>query len=265
MKFVHENNILNKIELDYKGLKNKLKSFHKNEYSEMRRKLSEISFNSLKPTEFEKASKIIDSYLEKVNHQVREHGITSQSKFRSTFIEEISTYLFKEIPEIKNKTFGVYNSGVYAGIKIKNNGTIDVLKKDVDVCIGKEVKIKIDNGPIQSLIVPIIAVEVKTFLDATMFGEVQFSSKMIKNATPQVKTYVLMEYNAVGKDKILAARQDNILNEMFALRKDATSEIDSTVLMDYFKEVLTSIKCIKKEEEIITPGRLLNFNLGIGL
>src|SRR5699024_622611 len=116
----------------------------------------------------------INDYYAKLNAFTKEHNITSQSKFRSTFLEELSTYLFQDNEYIKNGRLGIYNKGIYAGIKIGNDLKVNIMKKDVDFCIGKKVTITIENQNFE-IILPIIAVEVKTYLDATMFGEVQFS------------------------------------------------------------------------------------------
>ena len=121
----------------------------------------------------------------------------------------------------------------------------------------KKISIKIENDTFE-IILPIIAVEVKTYLDATMFGEVQFSSKLLKSATPNVKTYVLMETNQVGNDKIISARYDKILDEMFVLRFNEKSLIDYTVLKDYFNQISKDIENIAIERKVYTPGRLIN-------
>ena len=62
---------------------------------------------------FEKASTLINSYYKELDKFSHKYSITSQSKFASTFLEEISTYLFKNIPEIKSGEFGVFNKKVY--------------------------------------------------------------------------------------------------------------------------------------------------------
>lgn len=96
-----------------------------------------------------------------------------------------------------------------------------------------------------------------------MFGEVQYSSRQIKNASPNARTYVLMEYNDVAKEKIIAARYDNNLNEMFVLRngsrKDPVSKshLDPQTLLDYYKEIKKVVDNSETKDEVVTPGRLL--------
>ena len=226
-------------------------------YLETKMKLLAFDFSNLDENTFKEATEVINNYYTKLNIFTKENNITSQSKFRSTFLEELSTYLFQDNKYIKNGELGIYNKGIYAGIKIGNDLKVNIMKKDIDFCIGKKVSIKIEND-IFEIILPIIAVEVKTYLDATMFGEVQFSSKLLKSATPNVKTYVLMETNQVGNDKIISARYDKILDEMFVLRFNEKSLIDYTVLKDYFNQISKDIENIAIERKVYTPGRLIN-------
>lgn len=257
MLLIHENNFKSKIGQNYKGIGNKIEEFYLNEYLKTKMELTEIEFSKANSDTFIRATNIINDYYLKLNKFTNDNGITSQSKFRSTFLEELSSYLFEDNEYIKNGTLGIYNKGIYAGMKIGNDLKINIMKKDVDFCIGKKVKVKIESQEFE-IILPVVAVEVKTYLDATMFGEVQYSSKLIKNATPNVKTYVLMETNQVGNDKIISARYDNVLNEMFVLRLDEQSLIEYSVLEDYYNEIVSDISDIAVERNVVTPGRLIN-------
>ena len=150
-------------------------------------------------------------------------------------------------------------------MKIKNQMQIDTLTKDVDFCVGKEAELKVDETQTLTIIVPIVCVEVKKYLDAYMFGEAQHSSMKIKNASPNVKTYVLMEFNSVAKEKIFAARYDNILNEMFRLRRGSrkTPIIDSPLnpeaLLEYYEEISIAIENAEIDEDNINDiGKLLD-------
>lgn len=254
--FVHDSNLKTKIKDDYHHKKNELSVFYKNEYLPVHDLLEKLCKNPT--TNFVDITNTINEYLRKLSKFSNANKITAQSKFRSTFLEEISAYLFANVKEIKSGLYGVYNKKVYTGMKIEPNGEVSILTKDVDFCIGKKINIKIDNQSSFEIIIPIVAVEVKTYLDATMFGEVQFSAKAIKNATPNARTYVLMETNQVGKEKILAARYDNTINELFVLKKDDNSDIDSAVLEDFYKEIIEAINDINKNQDVVVPGRLLN-------
>lgn len=260
MLYVHENNLETKVNTNYNNIGEEMRKFYRGTYINYKKQLESLNYASKDIDVFNRAAKLIDTYLDKVEEISSKNKITSQSKFRSTFIEEISTYLFKDLPLIKNNTFGIYNKKIYAGIKINNQMNIDIISKDVDFCIGKKVELKIDRGKPLSIIIPIVCVEVKTYLDATMFGEVQYSSRQIKNASPNVKTYILMENNEVSKEKIIAARYDNNLNEMFVLRRgrEKNSPVCPGSLLEYYDEISTTIENTNVEDIINDTGRLLD-------
>ena len=257
MLYIHENNLKNKIAINYNGKGEKIRQFYEDVYLNTKMELLNFDFSNSDENVFKEATELINNYYKKLDSFIKKNNITFQSKFRSSFLEELSTYLFQDNEYIKSGKLGIYNKGIFAGIKIGNDLKVNIIKKDVDFCIGKKVVIKIENTKFE-IILPIVAVEVKTYLDATMFGEVQFSSKLLKSATPNVKTYVLMETNQVGNDKIISARYDKNLDEMFVLRFNNQSLIEFLVLKDYYDQICTDIKNIAIERDIIVPGRLIN-------
>jgi len=261
MLYVHANNLLGKCEdrdnNPYRHIKNEIKEFYENYYIPMKEKIIALNFQKDNYENFKKATAIFNTYYEKLKSFSKLHNIKSQSKFESTFLEEISSYLFKDIPEITSNKLGFFNKGIYAGMKIDANHNIDIIKKDVDFCIGKKVDISINSGTPVPLILPVIAVEVKTYLDATMFGEVKSSSKSIKNASPNSKAYVLMGYKSLAHEHIIAARQDSVLNEMFVLRKNESSAMDAKTIFNYWLEISNAICEISNLNDIKTPGKLL--------
>ena len=222
-------------------------------------KLESLNYESKELDVFTEATDLMEEYIAEIKKFEDEHeGITSQSKFKSTFIEEISMYLFKDLPLIKDNTFGIYTKNIFTGLIIDNKMQLDYTKKDVDFCIAKEMELTVDGTQSLSIIVPIVCVEMKTYLDATMFEGVQWSSRQIKNASPYAKTYVLMEYNTVAREKLIVARYDNNLNELFALRKNKTAPLDPETLLDYYKEISETIEHVKVKDPIEKPGRLLD-------
>jgi len=257
MLYIHESNLLNKISTNYKGYGDKIREFYNTKYLSVRKALESLSFSEKNKIAFEEATKLINDYYKQIDLFSHKYSITSQSKFASTFLEEISTYLFKDIPEIKSGEFGVFNKKVYAGLKIDKNKRIGLITKDVDFCIGKKVSISIDGQDSTELILPIVAVEVKTYLDATMFGEIKSSSKAIRSASPNSKTYVLMGYKCLADEHIIAARQDATLSEMFVLRKNENSPIDPNALYLYWCEIVEAINDITTDNQITVPGKLL--------
>ena len=256
MLYVHEDNIKNKIESDYKGLKNELSIFYNEKYKNFREDMESIIFEDGQINDFIEAAEIINRYYSEALQFQQAHNVDTRSKFLSTIYEELSVYLFKNNSALKDGPFGIFNRRVYAGLKFVNGDSISVVKKDVDFCIGKEVKLIIDESNTH-IILPVVCVEVKTYLDATMFGEVKSSSHAIRSATPNSKAFVLMGHKELADEHIIAARQDSTLTEMFVLRGDKHSPIDGNVLFEYWDEITKSIDEIYAQDVIDTPGRLL--------
>lgn len=260
--FVHENNIITKIRDNYNKKAIEINEHYQNTYLKMREKLLGMTFDEDHKDDFFKATDIFNEYYDLCEEFSNVHGIKSQSKFLSTFLEEISVYLFKDIPEIISGEFGIYNKNIYAGLKLDNDKQVSVITKDVDFCIGKEVDVDLKdnvghNAQVQ-IIVPIVAVEVKTYLDATMFGEIKSSSGAIRSASPNSRTYVLMGYKDLKDEHIIAARQDSTLTEMFAIRVGKGEPISEEVLYDYWEEINNAIKNVSANNSVVVPGRLLH-------
>lgn len=211
MIYVHQSNFDTKIERNYNGKASQLIKFKADYYEPFQEAMFAIDFTNPTITDFKEAARLINTYAKKLSDFIRVNGITSQSKLESTLLEELSIYLFKDIPEIKQQKLHFYNKGIYAGLKINPDLSLDIVRKDVDFCIGKKVTMTIENQLPITLTIPIVSVEVKTYLDATMFGEVKSSSKTLKSATPNSKAYVLMGYKCLADEHILAARQDSTL------------------------------------------------------
>lgn len=260
MLYIHESNIDTKIETDYKGKGYKLKQFKEEYYQPFRAAMYKIDFNKPSMEDFKKASKLFNEYYKDLTKFIKANGVTSQSKLESTLLEELSVYLFKDIPMIKSRRLDFYNKAVFAGLKINSDLTLDIIKKDVDFCIGRKIKLSIENQAPIILTIPLICVEVKTYLDATMFGEVKSSSKTLKSANPNSKAYVLMGYKCLADEHIIAARQDSTLDEMFVLREGDGKPVDPYALYIYWQEITNAIKDATICRSLEVPGRLLSYN-----
>lgn len=257
MLLIHESNIRSKIDSNYNGRGHELFQFLQDKYLPMQQALMKIHFSVDDQAAFQTAADIINAYFDDLWETSKKYNIKSQSKFESTYYEELSSYLFRELPPIASGVFSIFNKGIYAGLKIDNEHHVSVIKKDVDFCIGKKARVAIDRQAPFDLILPIVAVEVKTYLDATMFGEVKSSSKAIRSASPNSRAYVLMGYKDLADEHIIAARQDSTLTEMFALRKNENHSISAKALYEYYVEIADAVMSVSEEKQIQTPGRLL--------
>jgi len=256
--FVHENNLLTKIRNNYKGIGSEIENFYNQIYLPVKEELLSLSFTEDNSENFTIATQLFNSYYDELKNFTIMHPVTSQSKFESTFLEEMSSYLFKDLPEIQSGDLGFYNKRIFAGMKIESDARITTITKDVDFCIGKGVNVSIDKQAVMHLVIPVVAVEVKTFLDATMLGEVKSSSKAIRNASPNAKTYVLMGYRNLSDVHIISVRNDAALTEMFALRNSSNDPMHAEVIHDYWLEIRRAVQQMSAETPVNMVGRLLN-------
>lgn len=262
MLFVHENNIDKKIIDNYKGKGMALSHFKNTYYLPFKESMLSLDFMSEDIDVFREASNLFNLYYKELHKMANINNITSQSKLESTLLEELSVYLFARIPEVVSGKLNFYNKAIFAGLKINQDLSLDIIKKDVDFCIGRKIVMSIEEQQPVTLTIPVVAVEVKTYLDATMFGEVKSSSKTLKSATPNSKAYVLMGYKALADEHIVAARQDSTLDEMFVLREGEGKPIDPIALYIYWREITSAIANITRQNSLNVPGRLLAYNDG---
>ncbi|MGN0515905.1 hypothetical protein [Eubacterium sp.] len=116
MLYVHEKNINGKINQTrdssgrrvngYKNLRAELESFKMEYYLPFRERMETLVFDEDHNESFETAAREFNTYYQSLVSFSDQHGVRSQSKFESTFLEEISSYLFKNLPQIQNETFG---------------------------------------------------------------------------------------------------------------------------------------------------------------
>ncbi len=260
MLFIHQSNFETKINSNYHGKGVALKQFKEEYYEPFRKAMFGMDFSNPSLDTFKEATNLINAYAKKLSDFIIENGITSQSKLESTLLEELSVYLFKDIPEVKRKKLDFFNKGIFAGLKINSDLSLDIIKKDVDFCIGRKIKLSIEDQEPIVLTIPLVSVEVKTYLDATMFGEIKSSSKTLKSANPNSKAYVLMGYKCLADEHVIAARQDSTLDELFVLKEGEGKAIDPYALYIYWKEISSAIRNVTLNYSLNVPGRLLMYN-----
>ena len=259
MPFVHEENLLTKIKNNHNNIGSKIKKFYENIYKPMSDNLLNLDFNCKNNNRVLKtATKIITDYYNTLTNFEKNNEIKGQSKFSSSFLEELNIYLFKDLDNIKNGNYKFYNKGIFKGLFYDDNDEINILKKDVDFAIAKEMDISF-NGKNQSILIPLVAIEVKTYLDATMLNEAKSASRDLKSGTPNCKCFILMGYSDVKELNYSIIRADNSINEIFKLRNDETDSIHFEFLLDYWFEIKNIVDKLKKHTISNKSSRMLNY------
>lgn len=255
--YVHQNNFLNKINTNYNKAGVSIEKFYKQKYLNLRNKVDSLIFNRKQIKLFDEFALLLTDYYRELKIFSHKYNIESQSKLESSFLEEISMYLFKNLKNVKNNTYSIFNNKVFRGLFVSDFENISVLVKDVDFCIGKELEVTFGKQNKQVIRIPLVAVEVKTYTDSTMFSGIKSAFSDIKSAIPICHTYLLSGYVAMQKNHISVAKGYSFLNDIFSLCKNSDFIFDARALFEYWKEikeVVDSDKC----NNIKMVGRLLN-------
>jgi hypothetical protein len=260
--FYHESNIVAKSSdvksNKYRGMRAEFIRFKEetyNPYKEAQMQICGIRRKSI----FAKAE-LLNDYYRKVGEFISEQkarrwNITSQSKFRPTVLEEFCGYLFKDIPEITRFGLDFFNKNVFAGIVLDRNGKALLKTKDIDFCIGK--KFVVNIGPEEyQIIIPIIAIECKTYIDKTMFSESQYTAQKMKQGSPNVRVYCVAERNEIDLNEIPTKGQTP-LDQIFIIRGKEKNPINDEAILTFFKEVRDALKKLSKDTERNEFGGIL--------
>lgn len=164
-------------------------------------------------------------------------GFTSQSQLHSSVIEEFMYYLFKDMEKLENKNMSWGRTHAYTNLyfappsidAFEEGSNIVINVKDQDFSISKEVILKSrvsnnENWQQNTIYVPIVSIECKTYLDKTMYeGSVSTADKikkgnpycifLIVTETYQVSLDVDPKYSSI--DQIYVLRKDNIKNPVY--------------------------------------------------
>lgn len=259
--FWHEKNLRAKITSEvYSKYKELFEKFIEEVYEPFKKE--QLSIEGYQQTDIKKKLKILEEYYKEVDKFIekfpkdKRSSLKSQAKLRPTILEEFCCYLFKDLPEIEKLGLGFFNKGVFAGLGIKEDGKTKAKTKDVDCCIGKELTVDF-GGNKQTFIIPIIAIECKTYVDKTMFSEAQFTAQSLKKGAPNVRVYIISERNEVKLDEIPSQTP---IDQYFVLRGkkgEQDKPIHFETLWDFFQEVRNMIKSTTEITERKIPGKLI--------
>lgn len=223
-----------------------LTTFKNNYYIPFVKEISKINFCKRDLRDYGKACSLIDEYYAKLSEVVHDNNIDTRSGIKSSFIEEISKYLFENHPIIKKEKLLFENSRICTGLFFSKD-TLKTTEKDVDFCICREKKIKMGKETIEVKI-PIISVECKTHMDGTMFNEVIDTATRLHTSSPDSHNFVFMLWNQVGRDTFTIRRKATNVTEFFSLMKKPKNKSEEyniktnpEVLLKYYDKISESL------------------------
>jgi hypothetical protein len=255
----HESNLTGKISHNYKELGEEFQEFKSTKYDGYKR--DQLAITGIDSGSIQSKTRLLDNYLRSVDsfmQQIEEQRrvkITPQSKFRPTVLEEFCGFLFKEIQEITSMGLGFFNKRVFVGITLDKTGNAVVKTKDIDFCIGKQFDVEIGERH-HNIIIPLVAIECKTYIDKTMFSESQFTAQKMKQGSPNVRVYVVAEQNQIDINEIPTKGQTPI-DQIYIIRGEPDDPINAIAVFGFFNEVKSALETVSKDKTINRIGELL--------
>lgn len=138
MLLSHLNNIrAKKVSRDYGHLSVELDQFERDFYWPFANALDAIDYTVAGLTEFERVCELLQEYYDAVEAFSSTYSIKSQSKFRSTVLEEFNSHLFARHPVVDSLGLEFLNKRIYAGLKLSAGARPTIIPKDVDFCYPK--------------------------------------------------------------------------------------------------------------------------------
>ncbi|MBK9258056.1 MAG: Bpu10I family restriction endonuclease [Saprospiraceae bacterium] len=151
-----------------------------------------------------------NSYRESVLYTIENRKNSGQENLRSSMLEELFCHLFSDLigellPSLpSNLLLGKANSYVdltfspssFREIFIKPNPYIHSKDQDFVIGVNLELKIKADgaNEIKEDIIVPVLAIECKTYIERNMLDSCSGTARRLKSAMPYCLYIVASEY-----------------------------------------------------------------------
>jgi hypothetical protein len=263
--FYHESNINTKIRSNYGKRRADFVNFKRDVYDPY--KSAQLTITGIDEAAIIEKVRLLTVYYNQVNLFNEGGWIKPTSKFRPTILEEFCGYLLKDLPKISELKLGFYNKKIFSGLAINSKGKVKIKTKDVDFCLGKHFDVTFGESVVD-IIIPIIAIECKTYTDKTMLNEAQFTALKLKQGSPNTKVYILSEGNQVKDDEIPFKGQTP-LDQIFILRelkdralwtrqtKKEWEEINDKAVLDFFNLITTDLNSLLAEKEIPKFGGVI--------
>ena len=186
--------------------------------------------------------------LNNINKETGKALFTAQSKFEPTILEESIFRMFKCFVDntIKASSIKAYCNMYFAPLdfkQFKKDTTYRFNVKDQDFALYKDVEVLIGTTK-QTIPVPIVAIECKTYLDKTMLEGSIATAEKIKNGNPYCYFCIVTECYDVGYDvDIKTTRIDQIYVLTKQKGRSKKSEIKADVLEQLDKDIKKHLSC----------------------
>ncbi len=225
-----------------------------------------------------------NAYREAVLYTIENRKNSGQENLRSSMLEELFCHLFSDLisdllPTVPtNLLLGKANSYVdltfspssFREIFIKPNPYIHSKDQDFVIGVRLELKIKADgaNEIKEDIIVPVLAIECKTYIERNMLDSCSGTARRLKSAMPYCLYIVASEYMKLKDEQ----PELSDINEIYILCKASVSErletrkqgakphiIQEDLIIDLFNKVKGHLNSIWwSPDKALTTGKIIN-------
>ncbi len=207
---------------------------------------------------------------------------SGQTGLGSTIMEEFFYLLFKkkiELMDLNHENIFIGKGNSYVSLSFTPNSFKKVFQfpnanihtKDQDFVLGANVEIQITadgNSQNTPTVIPVVAIECKTYLERNMLDSCAATAGRLKNAMPYCIYIVASEYMKMSDaspeltdiDEVyILCKAKNSDRERRKKKNEAPFDIDSELIIDLFERVERHLNAIWwKPEEAVALGKIIN-------
>ncbi len=195
---------------------------------------------------------LLNGYYGFIRNNNWDNVFTSQSKFRSTILEEFLVILFdgllqqvRDRIEDSEQVLQCGSSKSYTNMyfyaqnvkEFVDAPRIGVNMKDQDFAIYRELSLQI-NDVEQKVVLPVVAIEAKTYLDKTMLEGSIATAEKIKTGNPYSKFFIVTETYEVDLRVDPAYSR---IDQIYVLRKSNTRSVFSLIDVDVVEKLVNDV------------------------
>lgn len=193
----------------------------------------------------EERTRLLNEYKDFIDQQVYAEAFDSRGKLHSSVLEEFVYYLFRDLVASISSTALIGKSHAYKDIFYNSQSFSDMVKepsfhiekKDHDFVIGVDIDATFkckgeDTVQTESLQIPAVAIECKTYLDKTMLEGASNGAAQLYVVNPNAMYIVLSEWLKLTDDINLRKYK---VDQIYVLRKQKNTDRKYRFLPTYYK------------------------------
>lgn len=218
---------------DYKDLEQKYSNWAEDTKKQCDKIANKYIKNTLSSNDMDNVSKSLSTYIEYCFKLAEKYSVSSQTKFLSSIMEEFLIMLFDSFINKKYPNLGLKCASecciISSCIEDPIKNTILFEKKNIDCAIYKS-----QSANNQNINIPLIGIEIKTYIDKTMSDSIEFTRERLEKSNPSALYVGVAELEALSKDKIKFNKRLNKDN-YFVLRNQRRLDLSECYRHDKTK------------------------------